>query len=83
MTAFGPYADKVDIDFEDFGGKGLFLITGDTGGGRPRSLTPSPTLSSATSTATARRGTSGATSRMHRPPRPLFWTLSTMARSTG
>ena len=27
MSAFGPYADKVTIDFEQFGESGLYLIT--------------------------------------------------------
>lgn len=34
LSAFGPYAGKVDIDFEKLGGKGLYLITGDTGAGK-------------------------------------------------
>ena len=34
MSAFGPYAEKVDIDFEKLGEKGLYLITGDTGAGK-------------------------------------------------
>lgn len=34
LSAFGPYADKVEIDFEKLGGKGLYLITGDTGAGK-------------------------------------------------
>lgn len=34
MTAFGPYASTVEVDFEKFGESGLFLVTGDTGAGK-------------------------------------------------
>lgn len=34
MSAFGPYANKVEINFQQLGGNGLFLITGDTGAGK-------------------------------------------------
>ena len=34
MQAFGPYADKTVIDMEKLGGKGVYLITGDTGSGK-------------------------------------------------
>ena len=34
ISAFGPYADKTEIDFARFGGQGLYLITGDTGSGK-------------------------------------------------
>ncbi len=34
MSAFGPYAGVQEIDFSEFGGKGLFLVTGDTGAGK-------------------------------------------------
>ncbi len=32
--AFGPYTGVQEIDFEDFAGKGLFLICGETGSGK-------------------------------------------------
>ena len=34
ISAFGPYANKVEIDFSVFEEKGLFLISGDTGSGK-------------------------------------------------
>lgn len=34
MSAFGPYAGRVDVDFEKMGSEGLFLVTGDTGAGK-------------------------------------------------
>ena len=34
MSAFGPYAGCVEIPFEKFGSKGLYLINGDTGAGK-------------------------------------------------
>lgn len=34
ISAFGPYADQIEIDFECLGGQGLYLITGDTGAGK-------------------------------------------------
>ncbi len=34
ISAFGPYAGKTEIDFEQLGNQGLYLITGDTGAGK-------------------------------------------------
>ena len=34
MSAFGPYKDRVIVDFEKLGSDGIFLITGDTGSGK-------------------------------------------------
>lgn len=34
MSAFGSYANKQEIDFDQLGKEGLFLITGDTGSGK-------------------------------------------------
>ncbi|MEE1155725.1 MAG: SMC family ATPase [Acutalibacteraceae bacterium] len=34
MSAFGPYAGRVELDMEKLGNKGLYLITGNTGAGK-------------------------------------------------
>jgi exonuclease SbcC len=34
ISAFGPYKDIVEINFETLGESGIFLITGDTGAGK-------------------------------------------------
>ncbi|MDO4324656.1 MAG: SMC family ATPase [bacterium] len=34
ISAFGPYAEKTEIDFSKLGDHGLYLITGDTGAGK-------------------------------------------------
>lgn len=34
ISAFGPYKDRVEIDFNKLGDNGIFLITGDTGSGK-------------------------------------------------
>lgn len=34
ISAFGPYAEKTEIDFSKLGNSGLYLITGDTGAGK-------------------------------------------------
>lgn len=34
MTAFGPFADTVEVDFDELSAGGLFLLTGATGAGK-------------------------------------------------
>lgn len=42
ISAFGPYADKTEIDFSKLGEGGLYLITGDTGAGKTTIFERSP-----------------------------------------
>ena len=34
ISAFGPYANRTEIDFSKLGSRGVYLITGDTGAGK-------------------------------------------------
>ncbi len=34
MSAFGPYAGKTEVDLDQLGSSGIYLITGDTGAGK-------------------------------------------------
>ncbi|MBR0149554.1 MAG: SMC family ATPase [Lachnospiraceae bacterium] len=34
LSAFGPYAGRIDIPMDELGSQGLYLITGDTGAGK-------------------------------------------------
>lgn len=34
ISGWGPYKEKTEVDFSDFNGRGLFLITGPTGAGK-------------------------------------------------
>ncbi|MEE0686655.1 MAG: AAA family ATPase, partial [Lachnospiraceae bacterium] len=34
ISAFGPYAGKVEIEFDKFLDKGIYLISGNTGAGK-------------------------------------------------
>ena len=38
MAGFGPYAGVQVLDLEKLGSSGLYLITGDTGAGKPSPL---------------------------------------------
>ena len=34
LSAFGPYAEEVTVDFSQLGTRGIYLITGETGAGK-------------------------------------------------
>lgn len=40
LHSFGPYGESESVDFSALSERGLFLITGNTGAGKPPFLTP-------------------------------------------
>ena len=68
ITAFGPFADTVAVDFDHLSDAGLFLLSGATAPARPASWTPSASRCTATCRATATPPSGCAPTRRLRAP---------------